>query len=161
MNTIQTGIFSKINSVSDIILAMTEGLKKEWVKIDMQTYGAVYKKVCFGCAATNTLCQLMGEPFNASNINNLKSRREKVNFGIDWYTLKVFEMSLDNLRLGRSREFIHHLIEIEKEIGIKIETDRLISIMNKINLPELDTDDYKKNLHFYEKIAAELKKEGL
>lgn len=50
---------------SDIIMAMVEGLKKPATAVDMNTYGSVkrndsLRRQCFGCAATNTICEIAG-----------------------------------------------------------------------------------------------------
>lgn len=56
MNTIE-----KVQSMSakEIIMAMVEGLKNPTTKIDMLSFGNVDNNVCYGCAATNTICNIM------------------------------------------------------------------------------------------------------
>lgn len=51
----------KIKSMSarQIILAMVRGLETRHTKIDMASYGFINEGgVCYGCAATNTICEL-------------------------------------------------------------------------------------------------------
>jgi hypothetical protein len=161
MAAIQKGIFSKINSVSDIIFSMIKGLKKEWVEVDMNTYGGVTTdKICFGCAATNTLCQLMDKPFNASNIINLDRRAEQVNFGISSGNLRMFEECIDSLRKGCIITFLEALSEIEEEIGFVVELKKIKSIYIDFNLPRLENSNYKTDLIYYEQFANELKQNG-
>jgi hypothetical protein len=156
-----TGLFENINSVSDVILAMTEGLKKEWVRVAMQTYGDVSsQKICYGCAATNTLCQLMGEPFNASNISSLSKRVDKINFGISKNTLMRFERALDRLRQGDVDEFVHSLSGLKKEIGISVDIGAILKISQGFYLPILQDDDFKTGLINYENLALLLKSTG-
>jgi hypothetical protein len=140
---------------------MIRGLEKEWVNVDMQSYGYEENNLCFGCAATNTLCELMGEPFNENNIISLQSRRKKVNFGIDSHTLGNFEMGLDHLREARTEDFLYCLEQIEKKTGIKIEEEKIMVIADKVYLPILTNENYKINLRHYEVFAEALKKEGL
>jgi hypothetical protein len=162
MDKIQTGIFKNINSVSDIIFAMIHGLKKEWVEVDMDTFGSVTDdEVCFGCAATNTLCQLMDKPFTVDNIIGLHERAKEVNFGISTHTLRRFEVSIDNLRTGCIITFLLYLSSLEDEIGFVIEEEKIKSICMEFNLPELENSNYKTNLIYYEQLASALKKEGL
>ncbi len=39
METKSKSIFSKIVKYSDLVQAMVDGLTKEWVKVDMSTFG--------------------------------------------------------------------------------------------------------------------------
>lgn len=51
---------SKIRSLTpkQVIMSMVEGLKNPKTKISMSTFGYQEGGVCYGCAATNTLCQI-------------------------------------------------------------------------------------------------------
>lgn len=51
---------SKIRSLTpkQVIMAMVDGLKNPKTKIKMNTFGYQEGGVCYGCAATNTLCQI-------------------------------------------------------------------------------------------------------
>ena len=53
---------SKIRSLTpkQVIMAMVDGLKNPKTKISMSTFGYQENGVCYGCAATNALCQLFG-----------------------------------------------------------------------------------------------------
>lgn len=60
----------KVQSMTakEIIMAMVNGLKARHVAINMTTFGDVIDGVCYGCAATNTICEISGVVFNESNI---------------------------------------------------------------------------------------------
>lgn len=66
----------KIQSMkaSEIIRAMISGLRKEHVKIDMTTFGAARNGTCFGCAATNAVCEISNEVFTAKTIKSSTKR---------------------------------------------------------------------------------------
>lgn len=81
-----------------IILAMTAGLRKRWVEIRMETFGQTDKGVCFGCAATNTLCQLVGVAFNPSQIKDERTRSRFLK--ISRSQLDILELAIDWLRRG-------------------------------------------------------------
>src|SRR5688572_6813562 len=98
--------FEQLKSFSDIVDAMIRGLKKEWVPVNMNTFGDMHvdrfsnRTICWGCAATNTLCELMGNAFNPNNLSSLKSRADEFNFDIESGELNVFEWAIDELRKG-------------------------------------------------------------
>jgi hypothetical protein len=149
---------------------MVDGVTKKWVKVDMNSYGYVKlktflgwdipgTKTCYGCAATNTLCQLMGEPFKPDEIHN---RSVKVNFGISSKTIGSFERAVDCLRQGKVGEFIRALQGIESELKFIVpEASIVYTIMDitDIELLELYNRDLKK-LKAYSKLAEELRKRG-
>ena len=100
-------------SAKEIIMAMVESLKHPpIVNIDMETYGKTEtikkyyffgllsktKKVCYGCAATNTICQISNVKFTSININNFNERADFINCDLDF--LKSFEISINFLRKG-------------------------------------------------------------
>jgi hypothetical protein len=168
MKSENKGIFENIDSVSSIIFAMVAGIRKKWVEINMNTFGEIEQKsyffglikkdVCYGCAATNTLCELMDKPFTLDNIYNRGRRAKEINFGISHSTLFTFEKGIDYLRTGNVDQFLYCLKIIEKETGIDVsESMKTITDISKnFNFVELDNDNYKQNLVVYEDFASEL-----
>lgn len=45
-------------SAKEIIMAMIEGLRNPITHINMGTYGDIINGICYGCAATNTICNI-------------------------------------------------------------------------------------------------------
>ena len=90
---------------SDALEYMCDGLlrqdKREGFEIDMATFGRFgdrfNRQVCFGCAATSTVQEVAGRNLDASNIHDRKS------IGFDQYELCVFEMVINDVRLGSLR----------------------------------------------------------
>jgi len=172
-NITQENIFSKLNSVSDIIQAMVDGVRKEWVKIDMNSFGMVkeknilfdlitIKRTCYGCAATNTLCQLMGESFTPKEIGYREDRLIKINHGIRYNELYNFENAIDFLRCNQICSFIEELNKIKNSFSFEIpsikEVEEIIEAHN-IDLKVM----YHKNLYQlrqYELLAEKLRDAG-
>lgn len=52
----------KIKSMSakEIILAMVDSLQNPVTEINMDSFGHLEGEICYGCAATNTICKLGG-----------------------------------------------------------------------------------------------------
>lgn len=173
MTTKAKTIFSSINKISDIVDVMVRGIEREWVEINMDTFGdwrfekwmgIPYKKVCIGCAATNTLCELMQEPFSLKNIQEVEKRTEKVNYGISEYDLQTFELSIDALRRGhvhgfcKNLHYIAHLFNFNKRDVARLEN---FWSTNDIDLPPLHTSTYKRRISYYKSFANELRKINL
>lgn len=167
-------IFNKINSYSDIVQAMVDGVRKEWVKIDMGTFGdfrieksffgLIKKKVCYGCAATNTLCQLMGESFSPQNVGDTKLRVGKVNYGITYEDLREFENAVDHLRSGQIWESLHYLAYIENQLEFSPLdiAKKVIEVAEELpeRLPNM-TSRNEFQLRAYEVFAERLRAKGL
>ena len=90
-------------SAKAIILAMVKSLTiPPLIAIDMGTFGSVKrrggKKICYGCAATNTICQISGKVFDSENIQWSSRRANFVNAN-EWFLID-FEEAIDNLRIG-------------------------------------------------------------
>lgn len=89
-------------SAKEIIMAMVEGLRNPYTKINMDTYGyKTYEGVCFGCAATNTVCRIIGY------LPALPMQDQVVERGFSSSTISedqgfimVFEYAIDELRRG-------------------------------------------------------------
>lgn len=91
----------KVKSMTfkQIVLAMVAGLRKRWVGVDMGIYGGMTDDgVCYGCAATNTICQIHGKAFTPAAINSYYARAAFV--GSDSTFLCNFEDAIDCLRCG-------------------------------------------------------------
>jgi len=151
--------FEKLKGISDIVDTMIRGLKKEWVKVDMKSFGTVVDDVCFGCAATNTLCELMQEQFTNTQISSPLTRYSKFNGGITEDELVSFEGAIDHLRLGNIQSFLNRLIDVGHLFNFEI--PEYYETAPDTDLPVLRTDDWKENLHFYEEYRDFLITEGL
>ncbi len=142
----------KIKSMSgyDIVMAMINGLKKEHVKISMETFGdALYDKqngfyICFGCAATNAVCEIAGRSYDYYNI--FGPYRSKF-MGIERAFLDGFESAIDTLRRGDIVAYNEDAVVC----GFAI-----LPVPEK-ELPVLLTENYKENLIAYEEYAETLK----
>ena len=135
----------KVQSMTakQIILSMVEGLKKQHVIIDMETYGRVHKNVCYGCAATNTICEISGITPKASWRNRLFCDKFAYLTKCENHFIRLFEQAIDALRSGNISEYNQHA-----------ECGRFAPIERKgLELPELWTDDYRSLLHYYERLA--------
>jgi len=148
--------FQQLKSISDIVDTMIKGLKKEWVKIDMNTYGDLVDDVCFGCAATNTLCELMQEPFTENNIVEYK-RRGKM--GLTESELDSFEEAINDFRCSNIILFLYNLGKIKNLLSFSLPSYKDIEYYKK--LPILHTDNYKDELHHYEAYRDFLISKGL
>lgn len=84
-------------------MAMVNGLRKKHVNIDMGSFGKIVDDQCFGCAATNAICEISGMTFDAGNIKVRLKRAEAV--GTRENFLDYFEMAIDALRLGNVEEY--------------------------------------------------------
>lgn len=101
----------KSMTAKEIIMAMVDALTHPpIINIEMGTFGSceikrkkflgiTYKKeyTCFGCAATNTICQISGVVFVNDKIDSLYDRAQSINCR-DAAFLKVFENAIDSLR---------------------------------------------------------------
>lgn len=101
-------IKEKIQSMSakEIIMAMVDGLKNPITEIDMSTYGNVIYGVCYGCAATNTICNLMNitkEDFIKANPKHT-SKYLFLNED-DKKFVGYFESAIDCLRTGYIQDY--------------------------------------------------------
>lgn len=102
----------KSMTAKEIIMAMVDSLTHPpIINIDMGTFGETQivdkkflgikigkKKVCFGCAATNTICQISGKKFTIDNIYNRGVRAKFIDS--DYVFLSDFETAIDHLRCG-------------------------------------------------------------
>lgn len=82
----------KLMTAKEIILAMVDSLKNPVTKVLMSTFGFKENGICYGCAATNTICKLGGlDPYIELGERDSK-RRKYVNNSI---FLNYFEEAID------------------------------------------------------------------
>lgn len=137
----------------DILEAMIIGLEKEWVKVNMNVYSMLYNGICFGCAATNALCELIQKPL--PKIYFLKGDRLEYyskHSLLDKYTLGMLEVAIDFLRSGN---IINYNSICESEFP------QLILPILDLELPKLNTENYKENLIFYKNYLNQIKNETI
>lgn len=92
----------KIKSMTakEIILAMIDSLKNPVTKIEMSTFGYKERGICYGCAATNTICKLGDlDPHIELGEYDLFQGRGYVMYNKDGF-LDNFENAIDFLRQG-------------------------------------------------------------
>jgi len=145
----------KSMTAKEIIMAMVNSLTRPpIISIDMGTYGETRKvdkkflgikignkEVCFGCAATNTICQISGKKFTPQNIFSKKTRAEFINSDYDF--LGGFEMAIDFLRVGDIESYNRRA----KNLGIAI-IDQ-----NNIDVYRLGNSYTNKDLEPYIRLA--------
>lgn len=132
----------KVRSMSgaDIINAMCDGLEREWVRVCMISFGSSTNGVCYGCAATNTICQIVGRSFDKHEIEWRKKRKDAIK--CDYGFLEKFERSIDALRSGEIG--IYNLIA--DEIGIA-------KIHETANADAMTTANYRDLIPQYRELA--------
>jgi len=161
--------FQNIHKVSDIVDTMVKGLKKEWVTVNMDTYGMSSGEICFGCAATNTLCELMQRPFTPGEVELETKRTKAINYGISMIDVHYFERAINSLRLADLGAFLDYLEMIEDTTGVVITPSVKSKVTSYIRnwhffarlLPKLHTQNYKIDLKYYEKFRDWLVRRGL
>lgn len=141
----------KVKSMTgkQIMQAMIDGLSKPWVTVNMDTYGSVgterygflklrKKQVCFGCAATNTICEINNAVFSVDQIKLVRRRADFIESDMDF--LSDFEDALDYLRLG----------DVPGFNGLVQDIDVAQIPLLDMCLPILTTENYKDNLVHYQ-----------
>lgn len=163
----------KIESFSHFIQLMIDGLKKPWVEVDMGTYGEKRGKICYGCAATNALCELNQCGYNQyMSFNKLLAPEKKL------------EEAWDELRRGydrvykglgrRGRGYIHNhgycnniksclksLKSIEQYLGFTVPEYSQVTSKKVYKLLRLESRNYLQRLGAYQSYANELRSKGL
>lgn len=118
----------------EIVMAMVNGLQKEWVYVDMNTFGYQTKKgICYGCAATNAICEITGKipDLSTSNYHRLISVDDNYVF------VARFEKAINRLRFGDIGDYNYWA----REMGI--------AELPQSDLPPLNNQNYKENLQAY------------
>jgi len=133
----------KSMTAKELVMAMVNGLKAEHINVDMDVYGDSRNGVCFGCAATNAICEIAGIVFDVDLISHTSYRCRAV--GSDFYFFNALEFMFNDLRMGDVEGFN----EYADSIGVA----RLKE--PSVPLPPLYTENYKELLHYYETFANE------
>lgn len=133
-------------TIKEIVLAMIAGLEREYIKVDMTVYGVIRDGVCFGCAATNAVCEISGVTFSSKSIENIFERAMFLH--TEPAFLNYFEIAINKLRLGRLLAYN----DLARGIGVALIPEELVREYDFI-IPKLTTQDYKQNLHHYKEFA--------
>ena len=148
-------------TIDQLIMAMVIGLRHPKVRLDMGTFGKVIKKeyffglytqkVCYGCAATNTICQIADVTFTPENIKYLTTKSEAVNATPTF--LSYFEQSIEELRRGNLDLYNFYA----QSIGIALIPGAVVKKYSGINsLPHLNTEYTNDELQEYAALAYTL-----
>lgn len=146
----------KVQSMTarEIILAMVEALTRPpLIRIDMETYGEArrswqnlfLKPICFGCAATNTICQIAGIKFTPANIED---RADAV--GTNPLFLYEFEQAINSLRSGSIEGYNFHATRYNDPANSFATIDEKFA---KTKLPTLNNDYTNEHLREYSRLA--------
>ena len=131
-------------SAAEIIMAMVEGLKNPRVTIRMSTFGVLEDNICYGCAATATICQIADKtpvPL-ITPINYTGDRAEFINSSTGF--LDIFEQTIDALRQGNISLY---------NSGAKVLQIATIVPFTRKKLPFLRTDYSLQDLEAYKALA--------
>lgn len=137
----------KSMTAAQIIRAMVRGLRKQHVKVDMDTFGSRVNGTCFGCAATNAVCEIYGKTlarpiFTQLSDDEFGELAKAV--GARKAFVTNFEYAIDNLRAGYIDDY-----------NVYAKRYKFAQIVKPLDweLPELETDDYLEGLPAYEQLA--------
>lgn len=129
-------------TAKEVVMSMVNGLRDPQTKINMDTFGKVESGICFGCAATNAVCNLMG--FKTGDLPELldggfgKSNIGNKNF------VRNFESAINYLRIGN----LYGCNKLLEEIKLPP-----IKNPNNLKLPWLFSHFNEKQLKVYEQLA--------
>ena len=73
------------------------------MKLRLNTYGKFMYGKCYGCAATNFICEVSGVQFNDVSIDCVEDRAIKINTDVDF--LDYLESAIDYLREGNVKDY--------------------------------------------------------
>lgn len=144
-------------TAKQVLGAMIEGLENPATTVFMADFGSIDKdnpKICYGCAATNTICYITGAKgldfcqerelaaYEEAGIHKYKC------VGADYFDISVFEDAIDALRKGSVAKYNDKMLDLNM--------DHLRLPIPDKYLPFLDDNNYKKHLQpykdFYESI---------
>jgi hypothetical protein len=139
----------KVRSMTpkEIIMSMVEGLRNPVTEINMYSFGRFNSNgVCYGCAATNTICRIGG--YTAQDLVNCKELSIMEPF-VDraqlthssWGFIGIFEFKIDRLRNGDLEGY-----------NIYLDTQPILN-PNQLELPILNDDYLEQDLKVYEQLA--------
>lgn len=121
----------KIQSMSakEIILAMVDSLQNPVTIVDMDTYGKIRDEVCYGCAATNTICKLGGFDPKAQ---------------LPFYEITVPAYSRNNKAISGFESAINYLRAGYVDLyNVEANHHEFAEIKDFEPLPEIYNDNYK------------------
>lgn len=139
-------------SAKEILMAVVNGLRAGYVRVDMSTYGGTIfdfgEPICVGCAATAFICEVSQERPKACQLDNESSR-------------------MDFLGLHRNDENYIFFLNLERAInslrqGVFYEYNRfaelygMAKMSEDLDLPHLGTKTWEKGLEKWERIADNL-----
>lgn len=142
----------KVRSMSskEIIMAMVDGLKKPTVRVDFNTYGEfeiktrlfglISREICYGCAATNTICRISDVTLRGDNIKYVEDRAKAVNS--DSYFLLNFEYAINCLRKGSIDWYNMYASKYA-----------FATIKKAAEIPYLSNENYSEGLESYIRLA--------
>ena len=141
-------------SAKQIILAMVKGLENPTTQINMDTFGISVDNVCYGCAATNTICRI--EKISNQQLLNYFNTHSGFSTGFRYYHFKNenketarfiegFECAIDYLRQGLIPLYNREALDLEIATIKKLEFD----------LPILTSKFTSEELDIYKKLANE------
>ncbi len=134
--------------VSEIVQSMIAGLKKRHVKIQMNSFGYVQDGVCYGCAATNSICEIMDHRMTPDEMGLLYGKGVHSEYPFLW----GFELAINGLRKGNIQLYNSNA----EEVGIK----KIPEIFIDEYLPYLNSNYTSSDLSIYQKFADKLKSAG-
>lgn len=139
----------KSMTAAEIIQAMIRGLKAKHVEIDMGSFGKRRGGRCFGCAATNAVCEIAQLPIPVKGIFIKKNGEYPAEqlatvIGANLDFVEWFEDAIDDLRGG----YINRYNSTAERLGIALITEPV-----SLYLPRLSTNNYLEGLPAYEKLA--------
>lgn len=137
----------KVQSMTakEIIQSMIDGLKAKHIRINMNTFGDFHNNECFGCAATNTVCEISNQKFTLFNISNIDKRSRFLS--VDSEFLRNFEYAINELRLGN---IIGYNQIAKRSRFATIKADKYYY------LPTLTSKNWQSDLVHYQKLADDL-----
>lgn len=133
----------KAMTAPNIILAMVRGLRRQWVKVDMNSYGHAVNGTCYGCAATNAVCEIAKKSFPPDSILDTEVRAMFVNSDFDF--MDWFESAINVLRKGD--------VESYNRAAGRIGIAKIVLPASFPKLPYLHSYDLEENLPAYEALA--------
>lgn len=149
MNTLQQ--FMTTAKLSDYIDLMVRALENPKIKVNMGSFGTTFGNTCFGCAATNALCELSGKVFDQSNIGSRIFRAEFL--GYDPIHLNIFESAINIIRLGRQFD--------RATMALRQYNPDLQVWYKNPNLKPLESDYTLQDLIPFKELSTKLKQDGL
>ncbi len=145
-----------IKSFGHFVQLMVDGLNKRHTGgINMTSFGEYHPEVgvCFGCAATNALCELSGVKFGKRYERHRLTDKETI-LENAWDSLRRgYDGRFDDGSVNNIKECLLKLKLIEKHLGFKVPEYKTIASRTMYRLEELDNWYWEKRLKRYETYA--------